>query len=74
MKPRRWYSSPELSPTTTPDRRARLPEPIYWAFTTRTRCDQGPIIRAAPADAQAAQQRRDAARTLARPPRLIDAA
>lgn len=74
MKPRRWYSSPEVPPTPELSRRAPLPEPIYWCFTTRTRLDQGPVIKTAPPDAAAGQLRRSAAPARARPPRLIDAA
>lgn len=74
MKPRRWYSSPEVNPTTEPARRAPFPDTLYWDFTTRTRLEQGAILKSAPVDEQAGQQRRRAAPALARPPRLIDAA
>lgn len=45
MKPRRWYSSPELKPL----RNLRLVQPfptsIYWAFATLTHHEQGAIIK-----------------------------
>lgn len=45
MKPRRWYSSPELKPS----RNLRLVQPfptsIYWAFATLTHRQQGAIIK-----------------------------
>jgi hypothetical protein len=72
MKPRRWYSGPEVNPSPAP-RRAPLPGASYWAFTTRTRLEQGSIIKCAPADQQRDQERRAAPRG-PRPLRLIDAA
>jgi hypothetical protein len=74
MKPRRWYSSPEVNPTAGQHRRARLPNSVYWAFTARTSPAQGSPLRAAPADSGAEQGRRDARLARVRAPRLIDAA
>ncbi len=74
MKPRRWYSSPELNPNPTPPARP-FPAPVYWAYTTRTRREQGAIIKSAPAPAAEGGSRREPGVRLA-PARLrrIDAA
>lgn len=45
MKPRRWYSSPELNPTQQPLPVRPFPTAIYWVFTTFTRREQGAIIK-----------------------------
>lgn len=74
MKPRRWYSSPEHKPEPGPCQTHPFPSAIYWAFTTRTRLDQGPIIKCQPAESDAEGQRRGAALRAPRSPRLIDAA
>ncbi len=47
MKPRRWYSSPELNPNPSAPTRP-FPESVYWSFTARTLPEQGPIIKSAP--------------------------
>jgi hypothetical protein len=73
MKPRRWYSSPEVVPATEPHCRPVLPDRIYWTFMSCTCPDQGPIIKTAPPETEAGQQRRGAP-ARARPLRLIDAA
>lgn len=72
MKPRRWYSSPEPDPNPAAPARP-FPSPVYWAFTTRTRPEQGPIIKR---DLSAPETAGRAARSRLRPPRLrlIDAA
>jgi hypothetical protein len=74
MKPRRWYSSPEINPHPRPSVARAFPAAVYWAFTTRTRLEQGPIIKAQPAEGGASPQRRAAVSLQPRPPRLIDAA
>jgi hypothetical protein len=74
MKPRRWYSSPEVNPHPSATPARAFPAAVYWAFTTRTRLEQGPIIRSQPADSGASPQRRAAVNLRPRPPRLIDAA
>lgn len=74
MKPRRWYSSPEYNPEPRPRQRQPFPTASYWAFTSRTRLDQGAIIRCQPPEATEGGQRRSAAPRAPRPPRLIDAA
>ncbi len=74
MKPRRWYSSPEVNPHPNPRRGRVFPAAIYWTYLTRTRLEQGPIIKTQPAESDAAPQRRAAVSLQPRPPRLIDAA
>jgi len=74
MKPRRWYSSPEHNPHVGPRTTTPFPTAIYWAFTTRTRLEQGAIIRFQPADPASGAPRRGDAPRAPRPPRLIDAA
>ena len=74
MKPRRWYSSPEVNPQSSPAAARAFPAAVYWAFTTRTRLEQGPIIKSQPAESGASPQRRAAVSLQPRPPRLIDAA
>lgn len=74
MKPRRWYSSPELDPNPDPPARP-FPEHVYWAYTTRTRREQGAIIKSDPVTSPEAGGGREAGVRLA-PPRVrrIDAA
>lgn len=74
MKPRRWYSSPELNPHPRPPRVRPFPAPIYWAYTTRTHTEQGAIIKTVPQANSAATERRGTTPPGSRPPRLIDAA
>jgi hypothetical protein len=74
MKPRRWYSSREHNPEPGVQKQHPFPTAIYWAFTTRTRRDQGAIIKAEPAETGSDGQRRGASPRAPRPPRLIDAA
>ncbi|RRR69679.1 MAG: hypothetical protein EI684_15000 [Candidatus Viridilinea halotolerans] len=45
MKPRRWYSSPELNPTQQPLPVRPFPSAIYWTFTTYTYRAQGAVIK-----------------------------
>ncbi|NTU81089.1 MAG: hypothetical protein HGA45_17195 [Chloroflexales bacterium] len=75
MKPRRWYSSPEVKPL-PPSLSARpFPAAIYWAFTALTRLEQGSIIKSAPPAPPATPHGREsAARASAPRVRLIDAA
>jgi len=73
MKPRRWYSSPEVNPHPTPPPARPFPAQVYWQLTTRTRLEQGPIIRPQP-PATVAPQRRGAAPRATRPPRRIEVA
>ena len=74
MKPRRWYSSPEANPQQKPLGPKLSPSVVYWAFTTRTRLEQGSVLKSRPDDGDDSPQRRVAARLRPRPPRLIDAA
>ncbi len=74
MKPRRWYSSPEHNPSPNPPARP-FPALIYWLYTTRTRSEQGPIIkRRPPAEAAAGRGREVGVRLQPPEPRRIDAA
>jgi hypothetical protein len=59
MKPRRWYSSPEPDPNPTAPERP-FPRAVYWAYTTRTRYEQGPIIKASPPSAHEGARSREA--------------
>ncbi|PDW04886.1 hypothetical protein [Candidatus Viridilinea mediisalina] len=45
MKPRRWYSSPEVNPTQQSLPVRPFPAAIYWMFTRLTRHEQGAIIK-----------------------------
>ncbi|MEI8164829.1 MAG: hypothetical protein WCG26_00560 [Chloroflexales bacterium] len=53
MKPRRWYSSPEIKPLASSHSVWPFPAGLYWAFTALTRSEQGPIIKSAPPDVSA---------------------
>lgn len=57
MKPRRWYSSPELDPSPTAPARP-FPTVVYWRFTTHTQPQQGQTIKATPPEAASAPDRR----------------
>lgn len=75
MKPRRWYSSPEINPEPQSHAAHPFPDAVYWAFTAHTRLEQGPIIKsAAPALPQTPPGRDSAARGAAPRVRRIDAA
>jgi hypothetical protein len=50
MKPRRWYSSPEINPTPTPPTALPFTSLIQLAYAARTYCQQGPIIKLTPAE------------------------
>lgn len=71
MKPRRWYSSPELNPHPRPPAVRPALSEIYLAATARVRPDQGPVIKRqlSPAPRRAAAPARSP-----RLPRLIEAA
>lgn len=71
MKPRRWYSSPELNPHPRPPAVRPALSEIYLACTSRVRRDQGPVIRQPPAPAP---KRSAAPARTPRPPRIIEAA
>lgn len=45
MKPRRWYSSPELKPSRPLQLVQPFPTSVYWTFMTLTRHEQGAIIK-----------------------------
>ncbi|MFV9504929.1 MAG: hypothetical protein AB4911_10240 [Oscillochloridaceae bacterium umkhey_bin13] len=57
MKPRRWYSGPEVNPHPQSTVNHPSPAAIYWAFTTRTWREQGAIIRQNPPLHAANEQR-----------------
>jgi hypothetical protein len=59
MKPRRWYSGPELNPHAARLAVRFIPAQIYLAYAARARREQGPILKQA---AAAAAQRQPAAR------------
>lgn len=61
MKPRRWYSGPEVNPHPQPTATHPSPAAIYWVFTARTQREQGAIIRRNQPAAQAQMQQRKAA-------------
>ncbi len=75
MKPRRWYSSPELKPS----RNLRLVQPfptsVYWAFATLTHRQQGATLKSTPLQQrEPALRRGKMVRTRAAGLRRIDAA
>jgi hypothetical protein len=73
MKPRRWYSSPELKPS----RNLRLPFPtsVYWVFATLTRRQQGATLKGTSLQQHEPSLQRDKmVRKLAAGLRRIDAA
>jgi hypothetical protein len=47
MKPRRWYSSPELNPHPVPPVVRSIPARIHLAYAARAWREQGPIIKQA---------------------------
>jgi hypothetical protein len=59
MKPRRWYSSPETDPNPAATVRP-FPATVYWAYTTRTRHEQGPIIKCEGPSAHTSERSREA--------------
>ncbi|HMQ31385.1 MAG TPA: hypothetical protein PKD53_11690 [Chloroflexaceae bacterium] len=73
MKPRRWYSSPEHNPNPAPPARP-FPARVYWVYTTRTRREQGPIIKGEAPSVGAGRGREAGVRLRAPEPRRIDAA
>jgi hypothetical protein len=50
MKPRRWYSSPEMNPTHTPPTALPFTSLIQLAYAARTYRQQGPIIKLTPVE------------------------
>jgi hypothetical protein len=60
MKPRRWYSGPELNPHAARPAVRFIPAQIYLTYAARARREQGPILKQAAA--AAAAQRQPAAR------------
>jgi hypothetical protein len=48
MKPRRWYSSPEMNPTPASPTAPPFTSLIQLVYAARTYCQQGPIIKLAP--------------------------
>ena len=67
MKPRRWYSSPEVKPRPPSPANRPFPARIYWAFTALTRLEQGAIIKSAPPEPPPTPQEREAATRAATP-------
>ncbi|NTW01286.1 MAG: hypothetical protein HGA19_08225 [Oscillochloris sp.] len=45
MKPRRWYSSPEMNPNSSPSTALPFASLIQLAYAARTYCQQGSIIK-----------------------------
>jgi len=75
MKPRRWYSSPELKPSCNVQLVQPFPTSIYWAFATLTRREQGAIIKSrSPQQSEPALQRGKMVRKRVAGLRRIDAA
>jgi hypothetical protein len=70
MKPRRWYSGPELNPHATRPAVRLIPAQIHLAYAARAGREQGPILKQAAVTAPPAR-RHPAAR---RGPRRIEAA
>ncbi|MEI7771873.1 MAG: hypothetical protein WCI67_17915 [Chloroflexales bacterium] len=52
MKPRRWYSSPEVNPSPTPNGALPFTSLIHLAYTARTYRQQGSIIKLTPVELQ----------------------
>jgi hypothetical protein len=50
MKPRRWYSSPEINPSPTPSTALRFTSLIQLAYAAQTYRQQGPIIKLTPVE------------------------
>lgn len=74
MKPRRWYSSPEMSPNSR-TRAVPFASQIQLAYAARTSQQQGPIIKAPRDEPQRAARERDPqALSAAAAVRRIDAA
>lgn len=71
MKPRRWYSSPELNPDSRPCPDRATPPTIYWCFTTRVRAVHNQVVRQQPVSATG---NRSTPAPLSRPFRRIEAA
>jgi hypothetical protein len=59
MKPRRWYSSPEVNPSPEPPRSPPFASLIQLAYTARTHRHQGPIIKLGQAGPRQDQGERD---------------
>jgi hypothetical protein len=70
MKPRRWYSSPELNPEPTLPGVQVSPSRIYLVYASRAHREQGPIIKQQLAPATPTPQHP----VVRRPPRRIEAA
>jgi hypothetical protein len=52
MKPRRWYSSPEVNPSPEPQGSPPFASLIQLAYAARTHHQQGPIIKLGQAEAR----------------------
>lgn len=75
MKPRRWYSSPELNPSRSPQSGQPFPTASYWAFTRLTHREQGAIIKSpAPVQPEPAPGRGGSGLVALERPRRINAA
>jgi hypothetical protein len=74
MKPRRWYSSPEVRPQANARSNQAFPAAIQLAYAARTQRQQGPIIKTAPADPPPAARREAQAPSAAPSIRRINAA
>lgn len=71
MKPRRWYSSPELNPHPRPPAVRPALSEIYLSCAARVRPDQSQVIKRQP---DPAPRRSAAPARSPRLPRLIEAA
>ncbi|MEI7644044.1 MAG: hypothetical protein WCJ55_07160 [Chloroflexales bacterium] len=57
MKPRRWYSSPEMKPDPAPSTTLHYASLIQLACAARTDRQQGPIIKLTPVESQNSRSR-----------------
>jgi hypothetical protein len=45
MKPRRWYSSPEINPHPHPPPVRPVANQLHWYYTSKVRINRGPVLQ-----------------------------